>query len=252
MSNLTLSQTKNYWDQYVYDNDKVPYYTNISTEIERVLKYDMTLLLSKKIEFDLGVLTKAITFNHDEWFHADTIYTYDTSVEPNQQTGIFANFPEWKVTRDENMYKLGTYGQTRLRPCSWLTLTAGIRYDYMRFIIKGALDPRLAVSIDLGRRTSINLAAGQQSQSPIYVTLTANDDNKDLGYKKTQHVVLGLEKLFREDMRGTFEVFYKDYRGVPVPLAWTTADPFDRANGRFVDQGHGCKGNGVLLAEKND
>ena len=121
----------------------------------------------------------------------------------------------------------------------------------MRFIRKGALDPRLGVSIDLGKGTKVNLAAGQQSQSPIYVTLTSNDDNKDLGYKKTQQVVLGLEKLFREDMRGTFEVFYKDYRGVPVPLAWTTADPFDRANGRFVDQGHGyAKGMEFFLQKK--
>jgi len=251
MSNLTLSQTKNYWDQYVYDSEKIPYYTNISTEIERALKYDVTLLFSKKIEFDFGVLAKSITFNHDEWFDADTIYTYDTSMEPHQQIGIFTNYPEWKVFRDESSYKLGAYGQSKLRPFSWLTLTGGIRYDYLAYIKKSAVDPRLGLSVDLGKGTSINLAAGQQSQSPAYVELTAHENNKNLGYKKTQQVVLGLEKLFREDLRGTFEIFYKDYRGVPILINWTTTDPFDRALGRYVDEGHGyAKGMEFFLQKK--
>jgi len=251
MSNLTLFQTKNYWNHYVYDDNDIPYYTNISTEIERALKYDITLLPSKRIEFDLGVMAKAITFDHNEWFHADTIYSYDISVEPHQQIGIFATYPEWKVARKENTYKLAAYGQSKFRPKSWLTLTAGIRYDYMRFIKKGVLDPRLGISLDLGQNISLNFAAGQQSQSPAYVSLTAHKDNNDLGYKKTQQVVLGLEKLFREDMRGTLEIFYKDYRGVPIPISWTTSDPFDRAHGRLVDEGHGyAKGAEFFLQKK--
>ncbi len=239
LSNLTLSQTLNYWDQFVYRDNGHAYYTNISTEIERAFKYDVTLLPAKKIEFDFGLNAKYITFNHDEWFNPDTIFIYDISVEPNPIAGVFAAYPEWKVATQKNTFKVGAYAETKLRPLSRLTVTGGARFDYLRYIDRSAVDPRLGLSVDMGKGLALNLALGQQSQSPAYVSLTAHADNSDLNYKRTQQVVLGLEKLFREDMRGTIEVFYKDCRHVPIPLAWTTPDPFDRARGRLVNQGKG-------------
>lgn len=251
MSNLTLSQTLNYWDQYVYDNDDIPYYTNLSTEIERTLKYDVTLLPWKKFEIDLGIAAKAISFDHDEWFNPDTIFTYNTSVDPHEIIDVFSTYPEWKVVNKENTYKLAAYGQTKFFPFPRLTCTAGIRYDYMKYINKYAVDPRLGLSLNLGKGTAINLAVGQQSQSPAYISLTSNPKNKALNYKQTQQVILGFEKLFREDMRGTLELFYKDYREVPIPISWTTPDPFDRANGQMVNEGKGfAKGMEVFLQKK--
>jgi len=251
MSKLTISQTLNYWDQYVYDENDEAYYTNISTEIERALKYDVTLLPWKRLEIDFGVNLKAIKFNHDEWFNADTIYIYDVNTEPHQEMGVFTAYPEWLVNSEENTSKLGVYFQTKILPLSRISITAGLRYNHFQFIKKGCLDPRLGISFKIARGTSINLAAGQQSQSPAYVELTSHKNNFDLDFKRTQQVVLGLEKLFREDMRGTLELFYKDYRNVPISISWKTADPFDRANGRLVSEGKGyAKGLEFFLQKK--
>ncbi|MFH1943483.1 MAG: TonB-dependent receptor [bacterium] len=251
VSNLTLSQTLNHWNHDVYDENKISYYTNLSTEIERALKVDVILLPSKGLELNFGGIVKAVTFDHNEWFHADSIFTYDTSVDPHQKTGLFAAYPEWNVVRKENTVKLGGYGQTKLRLIPRLTMTAGIRLDYMRYIRKGAVDPRFGLSYQLDEVTSVNLAVGRQSQSPAYIALTSNEDNRDLNYKRTQQVILGLDRLFREDIRGTLEIFYKDYRNVPIPVAWTTADPFDRSDGRLTNEGHGfAKGVEFFLQKK--
>lgn len=249
MSNLTLSQTLNYWDQYVYDNDNIPYYTNISTEIERTLKYDVTLLPSKRFEIDFGVAGKAISFNHNEWYHADSIFVYDVLADTILQT--FKAYPEWNVQQNKNTYKFAVFGQTKFFPFPKLTMTLGLRYDYFHLTKKSAVDPRLGLSLDVGKGTSINLALGQQSQAPSYVSLTANSLNQNLDYKRTRQIVLGFEKLFREDLRGTFEVFYKDYRNVPIPVSWLSPDPFDRAQGQLTNQGKGyAKGLEFFLQKK--
>ncbi|HDQ00216.1 MAG TPA: TonB-dependent receptor [bacterium] len=251
LSNLTISQTLNHWDQYVYDENDTPYYTNLSTEIERALKYDVTLLPWKRFEIDFGVAAKAVSFNHDEWFNPDTIFVYDTSVLPHQIIDIFATYPEWKVVLNENSYKVAGYAQTKLNPIPRLTVTAGIRYDYMHYINTGALDPRLGLSLKLGKGASFNMAVGRHSQSPAYVSLTSNPKNKSLDYKQTQQIVAGVDKLFAEDMRGSIEVFYKDYRNIPIPVSWLTPDPFDRAEGHLVNEGKGySKGVEFFLQKK--
>ncbi len=251
ISNLTFYQTLNNWDQYVYDDDDDPYYTNLSTEIERAAKYDLTLLPSKRFEIDLGAVLKAGSFDIDEWVEADTIFTYDTSVQPHQKTGIFQSYPVWQAKTDETSYKAGFYGQLKVYPFSRLTLTAGVRADYFNYIKKRAIDPRIGLSWNFMKDMKFNLAVAQQSQSPAYVSITANPKNNDLSYKRTQQIVAGIERLFSEDMKGTLEIFYKDYRKVPIPVSWETPDPFDRAEGRLVSKGKGySKGIELFLQKK--
>jgi hypothetical protein len=251
LANLTFSQVLNYWDQYVYDDNNVPYYTNISTEIERTLKYDLTLLPHKRLEFDAGVSVKPIHFEHNEWLQADTIFTYNTAVTPNQINGIFTTYPEWKVLKKENSWKFASYVQTKIGLLPRLTLSAGLRYDYFDYIKDNAVDPRLGLSYKLTNATNINLAAAQQSQSPAYVSITSHPNNKNLKYKQTEQVVLGMEHLFQEDTRMTFELFYKDYRRVPIAIAWKTPDPFDRSAGQLVNDGRGfAKGAELFLQKK--
>jgi len=251
MSRLTCSQTLNYWNHNVYDDEEVSYYINRSTEIERTVKFDLRLLPFRRWEFDMGISGKSIVFDHNEWFNADTLFQYDTSVVPHQETDIFMTYPEWRVIRKENTYKIAAYSQAKVYPISWLTLIAGIRYDVMDYIKDSAVDPRIGLSFNLAEGMKFNIAAGKQSQAPAYISLTAHENNSNLKYKHTQQIVVGLENLFKEDMRGTLELFYKDYTNVPIPIAWTTPDPYDRSEGRLKSQGRGyAKGIEFFLQKK--
>lgn len=250
-SRVTLSQTLNHWDQYVYDEHDIPFYTNVSTEIERTLKADLTLMPSKRFEINLGGQVKSIPFHIDVWSDPDTSFVYNTEVDPPQIVDIFQTYDEYDRELDETTLKAAAFGQMKWTPHPRFSITAGLRADYLDYTGNHALDPRLGLSFRVTQGTSINLAFGQHSQAPSYIELTAHADNKDLGYKRTQQVVLGFEHLFREDIRGTFEIFYKDYRNVPIPSDFLTVDPFDYSYGRLVNQGNGfARGIEIFLQKK--
>lgn len=251
LSHLTVSQTLNYWNQYVYNDSGVPYYTNLSTEIERTLKENIVFFLNKRLEVNTGGYVKFIPLKYNEWRDSFSIYRYDTSYSPSRKIGVFMTFPVWQRRVRQTTLKLAAYGQFKWFPFPRLTVTTGLRWDYLRYIHKGVVDPRVGLSYNLGKGMKLNLAFGRQSQSPAYIELTSNDENKNLDYKQTKQVVFGLEKLFRPDMRGTVEVFYKDYRRVPVPYSWTTIDPYDRSDGRLVSKGKGfAKGIEFFIQKK--
>ncbi|MBN1995911.1 TonB-dependent receptor [candidate division KSB1 bacterium] len=253
LSKFTLSQSSNTWDQYVYHGIDDPYYTNVSIETERTLKYDLTYLPVKKLETNVGAHIKAIHFDIDEWAEADTIYTWNTGVSPPVKTGIYQFYGDYINSADERTYKSAAWAQLKWMPGRRLTLSGGLRFDHFSYTGQSALDPRLGLSVHLSPSTQVNLAYGQHSQSPPYIQLGMHPANKTLDYKKTRQVVLGLERLFREDIRGTVEVFYKEYSDVPISVSSLTPDPFDRSDGELVNKGEGyAQGIEFFLQKKLD
>ncbi len=248
-SNLSVFQTEQQWDQFVDDENHNPIYKNLSTEIERALKYDLVWIPSRRWEMSAGIIAKNIDFKHDRWADADTIFVYDLPADTI--VSIFRTYPEWQTHYKKSSAKFGSYAQIKFYPFSRLQITAGLRFDYFDLTKKYAIDPRLGLSLELGKGIALNAAVGQQSQSPAYVQISAHPDNKNLDYKFTRQIVVGLEKLFREDMRGTLEFYYKDYRNVAIPVSWLTPDPFDRAEGKMTNKGKGyAKGVEFFLQKK--
>ena len=250
-SRVTLSQTLNHWNQTVWDENDVTYYTNKSTEIERTLKADVTYLPKKYLELNLGGHFKSIPFQIREWADEDTIFVYDTTTDPPEKIDIFQTYDVFLRESDKTTFKTALFGQIKWKPRPWFTATLGLRGDYFDYTGKHAIDPRLGLSFGLDRKTHFNVAFGRHSQSPSYIQLNSHPLNDDLDYKYTQQVVVGLERLIREDIRGTVEVFYKDYKQVPIAESMITPDPFDRSYGRLVGQGRGfAKGVEVFIQKK--
>lgn len=249
-SKFTLSQTLNHWNQYVYwSKNKKPYYTNVSTETERTAKLDVVYQLSKRFEMNLGGQVKSIPFNINIWSDADTIFYYGS--DPVTPDSVFQAYDVYEHLSEETTYKAAGYGQIKWRPVSRLTATLGLRYDYFGYTRKAALDPRVGFSCKVADKTTLNLAFGQHSQSPAYIQITAHPENDDLDYKKTRQVVFGIEHLFKDDMRGTVELFYKDYDHVPISESQLSPNPFDAAYGRLVNEGEGfAKGVEFFLQKK--
>ncbi len=249
-SKITLSQTLNYWDQYVHHSGG-KLYTNVSTEIENTCKAEWTFLPGKRIELNFGGHVKSIPFDLDIHNDPDTIYIHDVPKYPFKHIGILQAYPAYDRENKATSFKTAAFGQVKIRLGTPLTATFGVRTDYFDYTRKYAIDPRLGFSYTLTSKTNINLAFGQHSQSPAYSMITAHPDNLDLDYKNTKQVVFGLERLFQEDIKGTFELFYKDYRKVPVSMSDLTSNPFDDSEGRLVNEGHGyAKGIELFLQKK--
>lgn len=238
-SKITLSQTLNHWDQTVWDNSNTIYYSNLSTEMERTLKADITYLPSKYFELNFGGFIKSIPYKIHEWFNPDTIFVYDLNTDPPEKIDIYATYDEFRRENSKSTWKAGAFAQIKLKPGSKITAFLGLRGDYLKYTGKHAVDPRIGISYKLSGTTNLNLAFGQHSQSPSNIQLNNHILNKDLDYKYTRQTVLGLEHLFREDIRGTVEIFYKDYNNIPLYSAALTPEPFDRAQGRLINQGKG-------------
>jgi hypothetical protein len=249
-SKVTLSQTLNYWNQYVVNSDGKRY-TNVSTEIERTLKAEATYQPSKSLEFNAGGHLKSIPFDLDIYADGDTVYEWNTKVRPPRIIKPFIAYPVYERISRTTATKAAAFGQVKWHPVTRLTATLGLRFDAFAYTKKQTLDPRLGFSYALTEKTGLNLAFGRHSQAPPIIQLTAHPDNSDLDYKKTTQVVFGLDRLFREDIRGTIEVFYKDYKDVPVSSSELTDNPYDFSEGRLVNRGKGyAKGIEFFLQKK--
>jgi hypothetical protein len=237
-SRVTLSRTLNHYDQTArYDVTKR--FTNLSTEIEHALRAEAVFQPSDGLELGFGGAVKSIPLDLAVTWSADTLFEWDNSRTPPAVTGIHETYPAYDQARNVTTSKAAAYGQVKFHPVRRMTAHLGIRTDYFDYTRKHAVDPRIGFSYALTPGFSLNLAFGRHSQSPAYVQLASHPDNRGLGYKETRQAVAGFERLFRDDIRGTVEVFYKDYRGVPIDPAELTDDPYDAGEGRLVARGKG-------------
>jgi hypothetical protein len=248
---VTLSQVTSRWDQNTTKNNS-PYWTNRSTERERTLKSELVFLPGRTLEMQIGAQIRESYFNLEKRAESDTLFMYEENENGFRRVAeplrVYDPFIQNNQSRSA---KYAVYMQWKWRPAPRWTLTAGLRGDYFKYIRKGAVDPRLGASFRLTSATSINLAAGSQSQTPTYSEITAHPLNRDLDYKQTRQVVFGMDHLFREDIRGTIEFFYKNYRRVPVGISDISADPLDTDNGRGVSCGEGfARGMEIFLQKK--
>ena len=242
-SDLTISRALNYWDTFVYDASGDPYYTNKSTEVENTAKFDGVFQFSKAHELSAGVSYKQVHADHNMWAEADTLFVWDVadpdSFHLDTVKDTLKTYEDWEDNEEVHSGKMAAYAQYKWRPGSRITVNLGLRYDRFAYTGHAHVGPRVGLSYALTPNTTLNAAYGDHYQSPDYVELTAHPKNETLDYKRTRQTVFGLEHLFREDTKGTIEVYYKKYSGVPIPRSWTTPDPFDSFQGELLNEGKG-------------
>jgi outer membrane receptor for ferrienterochelin and colicin len=109
-----------------------------------------------------------------------------------------------------------------------LLVSGGLRSDMNTFTDKGnnplkTISPRLSLSYRLHPKWDVNASVGTYFKIPPYTILGYLDNNgvavnKNSDYIQSTHYVLGTQFLPRNDLRFTFETFYKRYRNYPVSL----------------------------------
>lgn len=125
--------------------------------------------------------------------------------------------------------KFGAYGQvSKYFFDNKFLVSTGIRTDINTYTKNGlnplrTLSPRASLSYIINNKWNISASVGSYYKLPVYTMLGYKDNNgtlsnKDLKYTNSIHYTIGTEFVPKNDLRVTFEAFYKDYRSYPVSL----------------------------------
>lgn len=140
--------------------------------------------------------------------------------------------PEKQIWDSQNSTNLmQAYAHLKYSISNKLTLNAGVHSQYFLLNNSSAIEPRLGLVYNATAKSSFNFGYGLHSQlQPINVYYletvnTAGDtvyNNKDLGFTKSHHFVLGYNLQPFNDWRIKTEVYYQSIYNVPVTLSSST------------------------------
>ena len=182
-------------------------YDNISVERLTNLKFDASYLFGKKGELNWGVQARLASYNHE--------VTFQPSDSLNETGG--RSEPYTIATSQSITPKTGAYVSWSARPSNRFTLTTGLRYDYFDLLKTHDWSPSFSASYVLTDRLTINAAIGRYYQSPEFVYITGDPENKNrLKSIRSDHYILGFDYLLREATLFSLEVYRKNYDQYPV------------------------------------
>ena len=135
-------------------------------------------------------------------------------------------YPQEITRRNSNGETMFTqvYGQWKHRFNERLTLNTGLTFQNLRLNSSTALEPRIGLSYQL-RAASLNVAYGLHSMMQPMLTYfyqTQRPDesyaltNKELGFTRSHHLVLGYDRMLAENLRLKIETYYQWIFDAPV------------------------------------
>lgn len=198
--NVTLGRTRIDYQFGQTDSLLNPIFRNNSLEDEFNLRADAFHRFGDGTELSFGGNAKTVGFDADIFL---------------EQGGTDVD-----VALDDRFYKGAFYVQAFRSLIGNLTGSLGGRIDYFSGIReKYAPSARLALSMPIGELFRINLSGGRYYQSPSYIWLAANEENRSLNYIRTDVGVLGFDRLLAEDMKLSLEGYVKLYDDYPASIA---------------------------------
>ena len=128
---------------------------------------------------------------------------------------------------DENITLVQPYVQTQFRFTKKLTFNAGLHGQYSTLNEQFVLEPRAAFSYAISPKHNLNIGYGLHHQNVPLPILFLNEEvngqliqtNKNLGFVKSNHFVLGYDVKLAESWRGKIEIYYQNITKAAV-------DPF--------------------------
>ncbi|MCX6164887.1 MAG: TonB-dependent receptor [Ignavibacteriae bacterium] len=196
-----------YYDDIIFATTGKREYYNDSYENTTNLKLDLNYKLNKYMTVNFGAGWKYITFKNDMFAIADT-------------TPEGYPIPEMRFNSKLNANKY--YSSVNLTSKLFnekIILNTGVRVDYFDYIrLKSTFSPRFGISYKVLPTTSINASFGIFNQTPEYIWIASNQQNKNLNSIKCEHYVLGVEHLFTSSLNAIVEVYEKRYNGYPVSI----------------------------------
>jgi hypothetical protein len=186
-------------------------FTNKSNEGETALKAEYFLTPGPNTQIQTGGSFRFVNFTNEIYQQQDTSFIIDP------ETGMGYVLPEINIDENTNTNKAYLFAQVSQNIYKGIKLNLGLRYDYFEYLNdKNYLAPRASVLFPVNKKFNLSFAYGIFYQSPAYVWLTANEQNRNLKDIKADHYVAGMEYFVTDDVRMTLEAYYKDYSDYPV------------------------------------
>lgn len=207
---VTLGRTWSRYQTAQYDSLSPPsaIFRANTTEGEQTLRADVQLEPKAGLEVSAGAAFKfASTLNYDILLPG--FARVDDTGRPNALT----------VDTTFTAARGAAYGQLSWKPMPRVRLTAGLRGDYYAFLDAIRISPRLGARIGLDDRTTLTFAAGRYWQAPQYIWLVGDPTNRDvLRPFRADHLVAGIEREVRSDLKVQAEAYLQRYAGMPARL----------------------------------
>lgn len=193
-----------------------------SQESENKFRFDINKFLNGW-KLSAGAMVQAVAYQAD-------LFNKVSAATTDGQGNVVTPEKIISFSNEMSFWKYGAFFQASKNLFNEkLLLSGGIRSDLNSFTQTGnnplkTLSPRLSLAYHLHPKWDINASVGTYFKIPPYTMLGYLDKagkavNKNMDYIQSTHYVLGTQFLPRNDLRFTFETFYKQYRNYPVSVA---------------------------------
>ncbi len=250
---LLVSGSDARWQGFAYrdtiESDTLQ--TNNTSDGYFGLRYDGTLRWLHLHETQAGIGASRVRFNYDFYSVPDTIwhFRYDSLNNPVESTVVSVNrFSAQASARSNRAFG---YLQHRIPLGTFGSLSLGGRLDWFEYTGHYDLAPRLGFSTrPLLLGLSVHAGYGWHFQTPdAYVLLWDSAANRNLRSRRSDHSVLGIERLFGNDVKLSLEGYHKRTTRIPIPRSWLTRDPYDFVTA-YLDTGSGTSTGLELFLQK--
>lgn len=206
LMNVTLGRTYVDFDTKQTDSSLTTIFNNTSKEIENSLRVEMIKEINRFTEITVGGQIKHINA------------TTNLNIPPF--TSSFGDTLSVSNFRNEiNAFKSAIFFQfsQRILPFDY---TVGLRADYFSALTNGwSFSPRLSAGYTITDFHRLTIATGIYHQTPSYIWIANNSNNKNLKQFQAFQVVAGHEWLLRSDTQLKTEIYTKSYRNYPASVS---------------------------------
>ncbi len=224
--NFTLSRNvfNNTLDKFE-DEEKIEAKRSLlvaSQEVENKFRFDINKFINGW-KLSAGVMTQLVGYDAN-------LYNKVSNEVKDSQGNVISAERIIRFNNDFSFWKYGLFLQASKNIFNErLLVSGGIRTDMNTFTAGGnnplkTLSPRISMAYHIDNQWDINASIGTYFKIPPYTALGYLDNkgqavNKDMKYIQSTHYVLGTQFLPKNDLRFTFETFYKKYHNYPVSAA---------------------------------
>ncbi len=195
----TLGRTRIGYSFRQTDTAGVEVFRNESTEDEITLRTDALFLIGEGHELSVGAIGRTTGF--------------DAAILLQQPSTRLDIAPSDRFTKG------GLWVQTAWETTFGLKMIVGGRVDYFSGIDK-TIYPSLRASLSqpLDELSQFSVSGGRYYQSPSYIWLVANQENRSLKNIRADVAVVAIDRRLRDDTRISLEGYMKIYRDYPASL----------------------------------
>ncbi|HRE39695.1 MAG TPA: TonB-dependent receptor [Ignavibacteria bacterium] len=207
---LNFSRNYTNYDFTGRDSNFTEVFKNKSAEGETKFKieYFNSSDASNLISTGLGI--NYISLNYEILKETDTTYFINNS-------GQRVILPSVNLINETDAFKLFSFVQYSKTFQNNLKINAGVRVDYFDLLNdKFTVSPRASVSYPILKNTFVTFSYGIFRQSPSYLWIISDSENKKLKPLQSDHYVAGIEYYFSNDFKFTLEGYIKNYSNYPV------------------------------------